>query len=134
MSKQSFERKVALWAKETPGLWSYHPPDTPMGKQFVPGDFIYGTDGNWGVIECKSTESNRFLWSEWTLNQRRQCAKALAGGGHYWVFVQYEKLGLAVAVHGRDALELAENMAALHPVESSFALHLDKATFSGFVR
>lgn len=100
MSANAFERKVAKVLAGAPGLWIHHPLDVPSRfKLRLPGDFIYGHAGGWGVLECKETAEKITLpKADWPAHQRATARAVVAAGGAY---------GLTVRFPDRDLLFLA---------------------------
>lgn len=107
LSDNTFEKSVATKLRETPGLWSYHPPDDRMARQWKPGDFIVGRGPVWGVLEAKEVQGETFPISRWSPQQRVHCQAVLAAGGRYWLVVRFTPSMAVAAFWGQLGIDLA---------------------------
>jgi hypothetical protein len=89
MSNQSFERQVAAALARIPELWTYHPPEPEGRKADVPGDFVFGHAGGWGVLEVKATLLPTLPAAKWPMHQRRHARQVERADGRYVLLVRY---------------------------------------------
>lgn len=100
MSDNAFEKAVRDKLAAMPGVFMHHPPDDRVARNWKPGDFIFGHQSHWGVIEAKEVTGPSFPISRWSANQRLAAETVTAAGGTYWLLVRYQPSRLVSAFHG----------------------------------